>query len=34
MIAAPHPLGAIRGREEDLHFLAGEISDELLVFPL
>src|SRR3989442_13515914 len=34
MIATSYPLGAIRGREEGLHFLASEIPYEVLVFSL
>jgi hypothetical protein len=34
MIATSPPLGAIRGRAAGLHFLAREISYEVLVFPL
>jgi hypothetical protein len=34
MIAASHPVGAVGGRQQGLHLVAGEIPTQLLVFTL
>ena len=34
VIAAPHPVGAVGGRQQRLHLVPSQIPNQLLVFPL